>query len=80
MIKTNTFIEQTLIGVVETQIRENRPEITRKTFERLQRNGCTSQAAKEKIAFVALRHIYEVMNNGATFSSTQFEDDLNNLK
>lgn len=80
MIKTSTFIEQTMIGVVETQIRENRPAITRNTFERLQRNGCTSQAAKEKIAFIALRHIYEVMNNGAAFSSARFEDDLNNLQ
>ena len=69
-----------MIGVVETQIRENRPAITRKTFERLQRNGCTSQAAKAKIAFVALRHIYEVMNNGAAFSSAQYENDLDNLK
>lgn len=80
MIKTSSFTEQTLLGVVEKQIRENKPAVTKQTFERLQSNGYTSQEAKEKIALVVLRYIYDALNNGAAFDRQQFEDDLNSLK
>ena len=80
MIKTSSFTEQTLLGVVEKQIRENKPAITKQTFERLHSNGYTSQEAKEKIALVVLRYVYDVLNNGAVFDRQQFEDDLNSLK
>ena len=80
MIKVSAFTEQTLLGVVEKQIRENKPAITKQSFERLNSNGYTSQEAKEKIALVVLRHIYDVLNNGAEFDREQFEDDIKNIK
>ena len=80
MIKTSSFTEQTLLGVVEKQIRENKPAVTKQTYKRLRGNGYTSQEAKEKIALVVLRYIYDVLNNGAAFDRQQFEDDLNSLK
>ena len=52
MIKTSSFTEQTLLGVVEKQIRENKPAVTKQTYKRLRGNGYTSQEAKEEIALV----------------------------
>jgi hypothetical protein len=53
---SNSYLKSTLLEVVDNQIRENNPLITKKTFRRLQEMGYTAQPIKEKIAAV---HIYQ---------------------
>lgn len=47
--KTNPRLKKLLIDVVEKQLRENNPPITRITFDRLLATGNTAAMAKEKL-------------------------------
>lgn len=77
--KTNPRLKKLLIDVVEKQLRENNPPITRITFDRLLATGNTAAMAKEKIAVAVVGQIYDAMRDGKAFDLEKYTEELNLL-
>ena len=77
--KTNPRLKKLLIDVVEKQLRENNPPITRITFDRLLATGNTAAMAKEKIAVAVVWQIYDAMRDGKAFDLEKYTEELNLL-
>lgn len=75
----NPRLKKLILEVVDNQMRDNTPPMTRITFERLVSNGCTPQEAKEKIGSVVVCHIYDIMHDGMTFDGEKYVNDLQKL-
>jgi len=69
-----------IIKSVETQIQDNEPAITRKTFERLVASGHDEATAKEKIASVIAEEIYLMMKENRKINEEVFGARLNELR
>ncbi|MBR0229330.1 MAG: hypothetical protein IJQ62_13375 [Clostridia bacterium] len=76
----NPRLKKLMLEVVDNQIRDNTPPETRKTLERLMANGDTRQKAKEKIAYVAVLHIYDILKEGKAFDPMKYVKDLEEIK
>lgn len=77
---TNRKLQRYIIGVVDNQINENNPPITKTTFERLKNIGYTEYDAKKKIAAIVIEEIYNVMKNNEEFNEERYTDKLLALK
>ena len=75
----NMHLKHTLLEVVENQLRENDPPITKATFDRLTEAGYSKSQAKEKIAAVLVGEIYDVMKQKEPFDEARFSQELNKL-
>lgn len=78
--KPNPHLKRTLLAVVDNQLRDNDPPITRETFERLQSAGYTAKESKEKIAAILIEDIYEVMTTKKPHNKIKYEKRLKELK
>ncbi len=76
----NPRLKKYLLEVVENQLRDNNPPITRATLSRLTEAGYTREQAKEKIAAVVIGHIYDIMKEGKPFDGAAYEKDLEALQ
>ena len=76
----NPYLRQTVLEVVDNQLRENNPPMTKITLERLIKAGYTELQAKEKIAAVVLVHVYEIMKHQVPFDEEQYIKDLSELE
>ena len=75
----NKYLKETVLQVVENQLRENDPPITSATYERLQALGYTNQQAKEAIASVLLEETYDVLKNKEPYNEERYSARLNAL-
>ena len=75
----NPRLKKLILEVVDNQMRDDTPPMTRITFERLVSSGYTPQEAKEKIAAVVVCHIYDIMHDGTTFDGEKYVHDLQKL-
>lgn len=71
--KPNPYLKHSLLEVVDNQLRDNNPPITRLTFERLQAEGYTPKQAKEKIAAIIVEDIYDIMKNNKPHYEAKYE-------
>jgi len=76
----NKRLRQTVLDIVDNQVRLNDPPITKTTLARLQGSGYSKLEAKEKIAAIVIEEIYDVMKNGEEFDEKRFTDKLKALK
>ncbi|MCM1023974.1 MAG: DUF1841 family protein, partial [Prevotella sp.] len=76
----NPYLKQTLLEVVENQLRDNDPPMTRITFERLKNAGYTEQQAKEKIAAVVVGNLYDTLKYQKPFDGEQYCKELSEIK
>ncbi|AJQ26577.1 hypothetical protein JBW_01225 [Pelosinus fermentans JBW45] len=76
----NENLKKTILQVVDNQLRENNPPITKITFERLQQSGYTTQQAKEKIAAILLEEMYDVLKTGQPYNEERYSNKLLKLK
>lgn len=75
----NPRLKALILEVVDNQINDNDPPITRKTMERLKAAGYTEKKAKEMIAAVVVSYIYEIMKDGKDFDVSSYTRDLKRL-
>jgi len=78
--KPNPHLKKIILEVVDNQLRDNDPPVTRETFERLQALGYTAKQAKEKIAAVVIGDIFEVMTEKKPHDTVAYERKLRALK
>ena len=76
----NPRLKNLIIEVVENQIRDNNPPAANITLKRLIAKGYSEQQAKEKIAAVALMHIYDIMKENKPFDGDQYVKDLSAIE
>ncbi len=73
-------LSKLIIKSVETQIRDNDPAVTKKTFERLVANGHDEATAKEMIASVIAEEIYLMMKDNRKINEQAFSERLEELQ
>ncbi len=76
----NLRLKQLAMETVENQLADNDPPATSETYARLIAEGNSEREAKEKIAAVALTHIFYVMHNQMPFDEELYRKDLDDLK
>jgi hypothetical protein len=77
--KMNPRIKQAVLEIVENQLAENDPEITRQTLDRLMKLSYSREEAVEKIATVVVAEIFEVLQQERTFDIKSFTKALKAL-
>lgn len=77
--QTNPRLKKLLLEVVENQLRNNDPPITRITFDRLISDGYTKVEAKERIAAAVIGQIYDMLRDGKSFNIEEYESELNSI-
>ena len=75
----NMRLRETILAVVDNQLRDNDPPCTRRAYERLQKAGYSRKEAKEKLAAVVLEEIYDVMSQNQPFDEERFERALDDM-
>lgn len=75
----NPRLKKLLVEVVENQLRDNDPPVTRETLQRLLAAGYAESQAKEKIAAVVIGYIYDAMHDGVPFDGMKYEAELRGL-
>ncbi|MCE5285555.1 MAG: hypothetical protein LLG02_06885 [Pelosinus sp.] len=76
----NQNFKMTILAVLDNQLRENNPPITRMTLERLKKLGYTEKIAKEKMAVVLIEEIYDVMKTNEAYNEERYSKKLRALK
>jgi hypothetical protein len=79
MDERKKILRQTLLNVVEKQIRGNNPPETKITLERLVSEGFSKSQAKELIMCVLADHINYVITEMREFDTEKYVKDLKRL-
>jgi hypothetical protein len=77
--KFNPHLHAAMLEVVENQLEGNDPPETRKTFDRLIREGHSEEDAKKLIGCVIAAEMFYVMKQEKPFDSARFVEALNKL-
>ncbi len=78
-MEINHRLEESVLEVVDNQLRSNDPPETRQTFDRLISEGYSNKEAKELIGHVVASEIFVVLKNQEPFNLVRFVDALNKL-
>jgi len=77
--ETNPDLAAAILAIVDTHLRENTPPETRQTFERLIAAGYTPEGARQLLAHVVVREIFNVMRRGERYDQARFVAALHRL-
>jgi SOS response regulatory protein OraA/RecX len=77
--KSSKILNQAILEVVENQLRADNPPETRKTFERLLKEGFDEQEAKQLIASVVAGEVFDVLKQQQPYDHERFVKALNQL-
>ena len=77
--KSRKILNESMLAVVENQLRENNPPETKQTLKRLLNEGFDEKEAKQLLASVVAAEVYEVMKAKQPFDQTRFVKALNRL-
>lgn len=78
-MKSNKILQQEILGVVDNQIRDQKPPEAKQTFERLVKSGYSEGDAKKYIAKCVAVEIFNVMKHHQTFNEKRYIQNLLNL-
>lgn len=79
-IETNNYLQQSILEIVENQLRDNTPPDTKRTFKRLVSIGYTRTEALNLIGGVVLAEIYDMLKAGKPYDEKKFTKALKKLK
>lgn len=77
--ETNPQLAAAVLEIVDTQLRDGTPPETRQTFERLVAAGYTPEGARQLLAHVVIREIFQVMARGEMYNQARFIAALQRL-
>ena len=77
---TDKQLHQTILKVVENQLRDNNPPETKVTLQRLVGNGYSEEDAKKLIGTVVHSEIFDILKTGEPFDREKYEKSLRNLR
>jgi len=70
---------EAIFDVIENQIRDNDPPITKDTYGRLKAAGHTHEETMKLIGCALSVELFEMMKNGESFSEQRYTYNLNQL-
>jgi hypothetical protein len=76
----NKFLRDTILEVVENQIRENKPPLVRETLGRLMRSGRTRDEAVRLISSALIEEISAVLNSQQPYDEVRYRAALEKLR
>jgi len=76
---TNKYLKNTILEIVDNQLKMNEPPCTKQTYERLIESGYTEKEAKEMIGAVVLEDIYYILKDKKKFDEKKYKEKLNAL-
>jgi Holliday junction resolvasome RuvABC DNA-binding subunit len=79
-MKSNPRMKRILLEIVDNQLRDNTPLITRETYERLKTLGYSDKQVKEKIAAVVAEDIYNILKENKPHNVARYEQKLRALE
>jgi hypothetical protein len=79
MDESREILRATFLEVVDNQIRDDNPAVTRQTFERLQREGHSAAEARRFIAGVVAAEVFEIAKHKQPFDEARFVERLHQL-
>lgn len=68
----NVRLKKIILEVVENQLRENDPPVTRQAYQKLLDAGYSAREAKEKIGAVVLTEIYDVLKENQSYDEKRY--------
>ncbi|MFQ6129654.1 MAG: hypothetical protein ACE5OT_02455 [Candidatus Hadarchaeaceae archaeon] len=75
----NVYLQRAILEVVENQLRDNKPPETKKTFERLLKEGYSEEDAKKLIGTVVVSEIFNVLKRGEAYDEERYIKALKKL-
>ena len=75
----NLRLKKIILDVVNNQLKDNDPPVTKQIYEKLLNAGYSVKEAKEKIGAVALTEIYEVMKQNQPYNEKRYTEALNEM-
>ena len=75
----NLRLKKLIMEVVDNQIKDNDPQITKQIYEKMLAAGYSMREAKEKIGAVVLTEIYDVMKENQSYDEKRYTDALNEM-
>ena len=79
MAKTNPVLKQTILEVVNNQLKSLDPPETKQTYDRLIADGISDQEARRLIGCVVSSEIFDVLKQQQPFDHARFVKVLNKL-
>jgi predicted N-formylglutamate amidohydrolase len=79
MKKASDRLRQTILDVVDNQIRELNPPATKETFDRLVREGNDPDEARRLIGNVVASEIFDVLKNMEPYDEDRYVRALHRL-
>jgi len=76
----NLQLKRTILEIVDNQLQNNDPPITRITLDRLTKLGYSDERAKEMIGAVVVEEIFDVLKRHELFDLNRFTERLSDLK
>ena len=78
-MQKNPKLKKIILQIVENQLKDNDPPETKKTLQRLIRDGCGEDRARELIGCVVTTVIYDVLKNEQQYDRQKYVKALNKL-
>lgn len=72
----NLRLKKLILEVVDNQLKDNDPPVTRESYNRLIDAGYSANEAKEKIGAVVIEEIYDVMKENQTYDEERYTQAL----
>ena len=79
MDNSNPVLKQTILEVVDNQLKNLDPPETRQTYDRLVADGVSDQEARRLIGCVISSEIFDVLKQEQPFDHNRFVKALNKL-
>ncbi len=76
---SNPYLREAFLEVVENQLKDNSPPETKKTYERLLKEGHSRENAKILIASVIAAEVYDIQKEDSPYDKERFIRNLNRL-
>lgn len=75
----NLRLKKLILEVVNNQLKDNDPPVTKQAYEKLLGAGYSASEAKEKIGAVVLTEIYDVMKENQPYDEKKYAEALNEM-
>jgi hypothetical protein len=79
MKKANPILKESILEVVNNQLKSGDPPETRQTFNRLIGEGISEESAKIYIGQAVAIEIFNVLKHGETFNLVRYRNNLSRL-
>jgi len=79
MERESNIVREAIFEIIENQLSDNNPPITKQTYTRLTFEGYSHDETMKLIGCAMTTEIFEIMKNNQAFNEGRYSHNLNNL-